>query len=136
MTPIRFNKKQDFIDALTERRGIWAKWDAAQLAQHKQDEKAALAKFREDCRAAVKLSYRELMGEADEYGYHRNRHRLRSVHLEAPSCPVPEVRYLDNILAGLEATRQQQFTVTRNGQWSKAYTFLTKDPFKVDGPVC
>lgn len=118
--PIKFTKRQDFIDALEARRPWAEAIDKANLAAHRKAEQAALKKFRDDCRRLAKLSYAELKARSRQYI--RN-----SATFDPPSCPDSVVGKLDQALAALRWTRQERFTVDDTGQWRAAHWLLTYD---------
>ena len=116
--PIKLTERQALIHALEARRP-WAKGiDRARIAAHREAEKAALTKYRDQCRAALKKSYADLKAE-DSYD--------NQIRFKAPKCPLLVEPDLDRVLAALGLSQQETFTIDGGGTWDTAHWLLTHD---------
>lgn len=116
---LMFTSKEDLIAALKAKRTAIRRIDRENKAKHREAERAYLQRFRGMLREALKWDYEKL---AAEYGQVSIDHRR-----SRPRCPqVHEVR-LDRILAQLEFSVQENYTVTADGPWSVVHELLTID---------
>lgn len=113
---IKFNSKQEFIDALEARRGFWHGYDHEQRQKHEAEEQAWLESSRAKLRRALEMDYTEL--------------KEARLYLEStPSCPVLMEEKINKLLRVLAATQGKGFNVGPSGVWSDAYTILSHDPY-------
>lgn len=122
---LKFNKEQ-LLEALEARRPWAVNLDKTQAAKHKADEKAALKLFRDRCRAALKLSYKEAQACRFDAGLD---------YREKPNdCPSSAVEALDKAVLRVSlCAPKTRFTIkperSRHGadDTSKVYWLLTHD---------
>ena len=115
-TPIKFTAKRDLIKALHSKRPAMSERDRKVKAAHAQAEKEALAKFRDEVKELSKLTYADL----------RERDKRRGslyIEINIPSCPLLFVPRLDSIVARMELSSQEAFTVTRGTDLWDLLTF-------------
>lgn len=121
LPPIRMSRAQ-LIEALEGRRSFLAAHDAEVLRQHKAEEVAWLKKYRARLREMLKMPcdtakhYRQVEWDDGKRWS------------QPPSCPMPKVRQLDDMLRHLGTVRQDRITLTQGGSWGSAFTLLTFDP--------
>lgn len=125
--PVKFDSADDFRAALEARRPMWQAVDDLATREHAAAETAALKDWRERLKAAAKLTYAEATG-LDEDGDPMFGRYNTKLAISQPSCPVLNVPQLDDVLARLDLTSQQSFTLTGDNAWSMAYRLLTDRP--------
>lgn len=139
---LRFNTKQQLIDALEARRK-WAEQHDDRVARtHRKDEDAALTAFRAKCRELGKMNLVRLKDEFE--ASNRGGRKLSklldygTVGVELPSCPESAVAVLDAALAALAVTRQERFTLQgeRTDPIRRAHWLLTHDDTPRKRTVC
>ena len=115
MATLRFTKDQ-LIEALEARREWARRIDADNLANHQKEEKAALAKFKQGCRDALKWDYQT----AKENWFQVER-------VNRPRCPNSLEANLDRQLSQVKASCQIRYTINDRGSWSEVHHLLTHD---------
>lgn len=125
-TPIKFNKKADFIAALEAERARVTAADKIVAAEHKAEERQYHKDFQAKARQLAKMPYADLKA--------LDRYADKGVHWSPPSCPVSQEARLDRIVRSINAGTQERFTLTARGAWSDAFDFLTH--VDDDGTVC
>ena len=115
MATLRFTKDQ-LIEALEARREWAQQLDAANLAKHQAEEKAALAKFRQECKEALKWDYQTAKSNWFRVG-----------KVDRPHCPSSLVASLDRHLNQVKASYQTRYTISESGGWSQVHHLLTHD---------
>ena len=106
--------KDKLIEHLTERLKLAKAEDALKLAAHRSQEQAALLKFRERLREALKWDYKK----AKEYCYRK------SISIESPACPSSQAAAIDRELRCVKLDVRKQFTVTPKTELFSAVNWL------------
>jgi hypothetical protein len=97
----------------------WArKTDRENLREHRAAEKAALKKFHDACREALKWDYETAKGKTQ----YRDR-----PHLDTLSCPISQEARLDALIAPVKLSKQTTYTISNDGALRGVYEFLTRD---------
>jgi hypothetical protein len=113
--------REALIDALESRRQ-WAKaYDKKQAAQHKKEEAAYLAKFREACRTACQWNYATARDKGFSIPGDFGRFGTR------PKCPRVALKLLDATLNRIRLDGRKRYSVEPSNHMSEAYWLLTHD---------
>lgn len=116
MMDFNFNKQQ-LLEKLKSRR-VWAKaLDAKLLAQHKKEEEAALKKYRNELRAALKQTYKQLI----------NKGNWRGIYLNQPPCPRLVCTMLETAVKAIELDGTKRYHITATGHLKDVHYLLTYD---------
>jgi hypothetical protein len=111
--------KEELLAALESKRATYEALDKAALAQHKKEEVAYLAKFKQSCRDALKWTYEEAKSHRFEVN--------RKSYDHGPSCPHSKVSQLDRVIASVRLSPKRTMTVSPDGNNSDVYRALTLD---------
>jgi hypothetical protein len=115
--------RDELIERLTAERDKAAKRDAKRLAAHQRDEAAYFKKFRKALADAGRWDYEE----AKEHRFEARVNDDRGWQVHGPNCPISEASKIDELLAFLDKTSQDRFTISRDGKWHHIYAVLTAD---------
>lgn len=125
--PLKFTSKADLVAALEARRGWARRTDKKRLAEHAKREKEYLATFRAACKDALTWDWDEAKERSftikpphkyDDYGSWGDR----------PECPQSREVHIDEALAMLALTEQEQFTLYDGDyHFGRIYYLLTHD---------
>jgi hypothetical protein len=131
VTAIKFNSREEFIEALEARREFWREQDRLAFEKHRAMEKAHWEKIKVSLVEAAKWDF----DEAKEHGFRPSILDRDRYWPSAEACPKSHEAQLDRMINGLRQTHQKRFTVQSSDAWRSEYFILTYDP-ALDKTVC
>lgn len=133
---LRFNTKQQLVEALQARRPWAVRHDEITAAEHHVAEQKVLTEFKAQCESLGKMTPQALKsyitGKRTAYRW------AKLIEVELPSCPASAVTRLEQTLEYLEATRQEKFVLSGDHGDSIPYAhwLLTASNVKRKATVC
>lgn len=106
--------REELLAKLNDAKARAERHDAATAKAHKKDEAAALAKFREKLREALKW----------DYGTATKKLEWRGVELKRPTCPLRQASRIELAIKQVEMDGRKRFNLKTTTDWINAASWL------------